>query len=224
MEINIALNGSAWFLSAVAFLYFCYPWIIYIIKKIKKEVILCLISILILVMQLIFSMLVINIHGSADGFWMWATYFFPVFRLGDFIIGCNLGVLYLRHLQNKKANVVFASVLEIAAVFAVILFERWRLGVTLGKTFIFSLTNSTTAYIVFAVIWILLFSLKQGYITRLLTNKIMISLGNISATAFLIHYVVILYVGNALNFFDIVLNTWQQSVCIIFEFIITILI
>ncbi len=223
MEINIALNGVAWYLSVSAFLYFCFPWIFRGIRKIKKEWVLYVISAGILIMQILFSMLFLRLTNVAGTTWVWATYFFPLFRLGDFVIGANACIFYQRHLKDQKRNGILASILEIVALFLLIGYEWYREKATGGSLLSVSLINWTTLYIPISVIWIILFTKKQGILTTLCTNFVTVWLGNISGYMFLIHFVVTQYVGNALNFCDITLEKWQWGICYVVEFLLTVL-
>lgn len=47
-----------------------------------------------------------------------------------------------------------------------------------------------------AVIWICLFTINKGLITKLFVNRFLLYSGDCSSHAFLIHYVVILYVSS----------------------------
>jgi peptidoglycan/LPS O-acetylase OafA/YrhL len=62
----------------------------------------------------------------------------------------------------------------------------------MAQTLVGSLQNLTPIYIVLSAIWIYLFARRKGLITKLLSNKLLIYLGNISTACYLIHYVVII--------------------------------
>ena len=68
------------------------------------------------------------------------------------------------------------------------------------------------------------FNLRStGIITKVLTNRITIFIGDISAYLFLIHYVVTQYVQAVISFFDLQINNWQNIVLILIEFILSVL-
>lgn len=184
-----SLNGVAWYLSVCLFIYTLFPLIITLIKKYNKPLTALFSILIIFSIQFVLSFLTQYVHVSTN-FCQWATYIFPLFRLGDFAIGCHLGYLFL---QKRYSIKTFTATLSECLVVVLIIFSQ----------FIFNghITFSGTAWYRYTVLYlpstiplIYLFALNQGVISKILTNKVLIFIGNISAYAFLIHQVCIRYI------------------------------
>lgn len=202
IAINISLNGVAWFLSVMAFQYFCFPSIAYWLKgscNVKK---LALLSVIIWILMLFLSLCFVNFYGIDGKFFRYFTKFCPLFRLGDFSIGCIWGrILKLKEYEIRKAgmNKIRASLWE-GVIFAaiagiVVLGKRPHTNVITQWIW-----NPTSVWLLCSVLLVVMFFLKEGVITNLLTRrKALVSLGNISGEMFLIHYVVLFYFQSIQN-------------------------
>lgn len=214
-SVSVSLNGVAWYLSVAMFLYFMFPYIAALIRQ-KKKRFLVICCIVILGIQIVSCIPFIYFLGDSSFVYIWFMYFFPIFRLGDFFIGCCLGRLYADRPAADKPSVFKYTVLEAAAIAVTVGVFLW-LRQPHDHIVLIALHNWTTLYIPLAVIWVYLFTVNRGLITILLNNKILISLGNISGYIFLIHYIIILYFGNMLNYLDIELSARQQTVAAVLE-------
>lgn len=219
-SINFSLNGVAWYLSVTMFLYFMFPAIQRFIKK-KSIKSLWLMSLIILAVQYISCLPWIYFLGNDSPIYIWFMYCFPVFRLGDFFVGCTLGKQYANS-QSHNFSFVKMSVIEVVMTLVAVGVFAW-LKIEQSNLFLLAMHNSTTIFIPIAVIWIYLFTINNGIITKILTNRLFMFIGNISAYTFLIHYVVTQYTNNALGFLNIELPMNIKLVVIFIEFIITIL-
>lgn len=219
-SINVSLNGVAWYLSVTMFLYFMFPVILRFIKK-KNIKSLWLMSLLILAVQYFSCLPWIYFLGNDSPIYIWFMYCFSVFRLGDFFVGCTLGKHYANS-QNHKYSFVKMSVIEVLMTVVTVGVFAWR-KIEQNNLFLLAMHNWTTIFIPIAVIWIYLFTINKGIITKLLTNRLFMFIGNISAYTFLIHYVVTQYTNSALNFLNMELPMNIKLVVIFIEFIITIL-
>ena len=214
-EINVSLNGVAWYLSVIVFLYFLFPWISRLIRRINKTSFLIPVCAVLLLMQILISAVTLD-----KSYGTWATYIFPVFRVADFFTGCSFGYIY-RNRKSAGQSVAVATVIEVLAVAITVSVELWKNAVHVG-TIARSINNRTTLYILLAVLWIWLFAERRGVITKLLSNRYLIGLGNISAYTYLIHFVFTQYTTFALNFFDITgRGIW--TLAIVFEFAATLI-
>lgn len=198
-SVNVSLNGVAWYLSATIFLYFMFPYISRWIKN-KSKSLLTLIGIVILVIQIITCIPFIYFCGNENPIYIWFMYCFPVFRLGDFFVGCCLGHLYTEK-KNHDDLIVRYSIYELLATALAV--SVHLLGKQSNQNVILlAFQNWTTLYIPVAAIWIYLFAVNRGIITKLLNNRFLIYLGDINAYNFLIHYVIIRYISNLLKYLD----------------------
>lgn len=204
-SINFSLNGVAWFLSVALFLYFMFPPICMWIKNAcKRHYLLLMISIGILIVEVMVCIPWIIIVGADNPIYIWFMYCFPVFRMGDFFIGCSLAKYYLSGgFGNHKQSIVLSSAIESMALIATIAVLIFR-DLETSNVLVLAIKNWTTIYILLAVLWIILFAENKGVITYILSNRVTIFIGNISAYLFLIHYVVTRWTREAMNFFDFV--------------------
>lgn len=218
--INVSLNGVAWYLSVTMFLYFCFPNILKWIKH-KKIKLLLAVSIIILIGELLICAPLIYILGSKSHVYIWFMYCFPIFRLGDFFIGCCLGKYYLER-ERKDATITRSSIIEALAITLTVLIMSW-MKVKYKNPFLLAMHNWTTLYIPIATVWVYLFTINKGIIIKIFNNKLLIFIGDISAYAFLIHFVVIKYTNAIISFFNITLTMWSKLSVIGLEFILSIL-
>ena len=119
--IYSSLNGVAWYLSASLFIYMFYPLINrYLNGKTAKSIYSSMIGVFLIQIILLTILVLLNIQiPFSNDFPKWFTYIFPLYRLGDFFIGCSLGYLYI----NNKINIsrVKAIVLEIICLICIVL-------------------------------------------------------------------------------------------------------
>lgn len=191
--INCSLNGVAWFLSVSLFLYFMFPYVVRRVRRFqtKRSLAVCCGSVLLV--QIAACAVMVHVPPLIDdSFFTWFSYCFPLFRLGDFVVGCCLGAWTLRDSCADKPAVWKYTAFEILALLLTIAVYRWT-GRGPSGTLWTVLKNNTTVYIPLAAVWVSLFFSRSGWITRVLTARPLIFIGNISAELFLIHYVVTRY-------------------------------
>ena len=112
--------------------------------------------------------------------------------------------------------------MEILATVLTVLVYTWT-KMDFQNAFLLATQNYTTLYIPLAAMWILLFNKKQGLITKVLTNKVTVYIGNISAYLFLIHYVVTRYFGSGLDLLDVQIDGWEHVGLILIELVLSVL-
>lgn len=221
-EVVLSLNGISWFLSVMIFLYFAFPFIMRIINKCNLNK-LIVISVLLLVLQIISCFIVTILFAKNSYIYQWFTYCFPVFRVGDFFAGCVLCVKCNETKTNNRNNNKYSVIEVITFITTLIILVLLYYKNTSTDNIIFkTVLNDTTIYILLSLVWIYLFYCRLGIITKLLSNKALVYLGNISAYLFLIHYVVIQYVRNIMKWMNISLNSVLNVVLIVFELALSI--
>lgn len=188
--VNISLNGVAWYLSTALFLYFMFPFIHRWLEKRKTFKALLLVGI-ILAAQALISWIALYIN-SEDSFYRWATYDAPWFRIGDFTIGCILGKMVYNKPDNilKESTCNILSIILIAATVGFIIWDTHMPHVSVLEKI---LNNWTTVYIPIACLWVFFFATGQGFLSKILVNRVTDWIGENSMYLFLIHYVVIKY-------------------------------
>ena len=219
-SVNVSLNGVAWYLSVIMFLYFMFPWINRIVAR-NATFKLCLISGIILIIQLFSCMPFIKILGIDSPVYIWFMYCFPVFRLGDFFFGCALKRLYF---ESDLGNwgVIKGTICEISATLVTVLVFMW-LKKEQDNIILLSLHNWTTIFIPISAIWVFLFIINKGLITKMLTNRLTIYIGNLSSYAFLIHYVVTQFTNGTLRVMKINIEGWSRGALVLLELVISLM-
>lgn len=189
-----SLNDVSWFLSAMLFLYFIYPWVKrWVLKQRKEILIFC--GILALLIQTALCVPWVLKYNNSYAFYEWFMYSLPVFRTGDLIVGCVLGRLFFEkqiQQQGGRKTLLVWSVFEVLMSLLTVILSVWPFHKT--PLILRAFHNWTTPYIIVSAGWLILFTLKRGLITKGFSCKPFIYLGNISASFFLIHYIVIGYI------------------------------
>ncbi len=217
--ISTSLNGVAWYLSVAMFLYFVYPWIKRIIERTQIFGLYAICG-TILLLEVVSCIPFIILLGIDSPIYIWFMYTFPVFRLGDFFIGCVLKRVFcegkIRNIESSKA-----TVLEIITVLVTVLVFIW-IRKRQQNVVLLALHNWTTIYIPLAVAWVVLFAVNKGALTRILSNKVTMFIGNISAYAFLIHYVITRYTSEVLSYNSIEVHGLNRVLLIFAELAVSI--
>lgn len=192
------LNSVAWYLSACVFLYFMFPWLLKIIRGYKNifSALAAMVSTYLLMTVLAagsyFAPLPAHIFPNPTG---WFTYICPLFRLGDFFIGCNLGYLFIKlPYEISKARATLLEIFTVAVLLITQFIHEEQIIYIGGEWF-----RHTLLYVPSSLMLVWVFAHSKGYITKLLTNKITVFAGDISAYCFLIHAVVLVNVKNMLK-------------------------
>ncbi len=187
-----SLNGVTWYLSICLFLYLMFPFLLKVIQRYQGRTIACVSIVAVFCVQFGIAFLMRNVTvpmSVSDNLAKWVTYICPVFRLGDFFIGCNLGYLFLK--RKGSLPIVVASIGEVLVLLALVVSQKiynGHYGFFSTEWFIL-----TVLYVPTSVVLVYLFATKEGILTWLLTNRVLITIGNVSASAFLIHQIVIRY-------------------------------
>ncbi len=190
--VYFSLNGVSWYLSVAFFCYLVFPYLIKKIRKFKSDKNVFYGSICIWVIQIVVAYLSTYVRISVEitkDFTKWFTYVCPLFRLGDFVIGCNIGYLFLYY-KNKRddilnLNQIFWTLLELLSLLAGLCVS------TLNLFDKFRWISTSVIYVPFSALMIWVFSLKKGYLSELLSRRIFLYLGGLTTFAYLIHFQVI---------------------------------
>lgn len=188
-----SLNGVAWYLSASIFLYAMFPFILNKIKKIKSIKTSLLVIVIIYMIQILLGYISNYIYIPHSCYFVhWFTYIFPIFRLGDFCIGCLLGFIFL-HIKTNNMNKHITTLLEIGTF--LLFFIENRIYVNQIGYFGQESFKYTMLFLPTSILIVFLFAVNKGFISKILNCKPVLFFGNISAYTFLIHFIVIQYLG-----------------------------
>ena len=197
-EYYATLNGPSWFLSACVFLYFCFPTILKRFRNQKNNNV-YIAMVWFVLGQLAFSGIafLFGNRESAVFTMQWITYYFPLARLMDFLIGCCLGYLFLNKEECEQNDFLKNSVQEIILLIliAISFLIYWKRYSILGQeylryTVLFTLTT-------IPLIWLV--ACGKGLFSKVIEKPFWVRIGNISAYTFLIHEVVIRYCTAIMN-------------------------
>lgn len=182
-----AINSVAWYLSVCFFLYFCFPVILRFVKKSAKCIspILFMIGVYLLQLFVAYLAFIVKKHISFD--LMWIVYCHPLFRLGDFLIGCFLAAMFRKRKKYTKTDIRNASLMEMFAVIINII--ACYINVNCGwQTAWFSFT---CLFIPSSAVLIYVFAVDAGIISKVITNKCSMWLASITPYGFLIHRIIL---------------------------------
>ncbi|MEN8899006.1 MAG: acyltransferase [Nonlabens sp.] len=172
-ELYFSFNGPSWSICCEVLFYLCFPFLLSLFKRLEKGkyyfTVLLAISIIILP------------HFIQEKWHHGLFYIHPLFRLVDFILGIILFGLF-KELKSKQALVDFTK-LECLAIAIFVLFFTLRNYVT-----------ETSLYSVFywipMMMIILVFAFQKGKISKLLSHKTAIWLGEISFGFYMLHHLI----------------------------------
>lgn len=213
-KVYQALNSVDWYLSVAAFLYVVFPYIMHHIKKQmpnKKKV--YLLALCIYALQISVGAIFYYCFPSVDI--KWIVYCFPLYRLGDFVIGCLFGYIYISTpswtLWQKKASMaeVIILLLNVVSWIAFYYFEsiKWF--------------TYTCLFLPFTIGLIFIFAKGSGFVSKYITNKVILSFASISSCFFLIHRQILFYVEYGSTYlFHIKLST---PLNLLFAFVLTLI-
>ena len=179
-EYYFGLNGVAWYLSVTVFLYFCFPLIMRILKSIKNKIVILIISGGVLALQF-FAGYILDLPAFSFINTNWFTYIFPLYRLGDFLVGCCAGYYFVTH-DESTFSLIKSSILEALAILMLT-----------GSCFISSFCsipeglNLFFKYLPGAVFLVFALAQGNGVIAKVLSCKPIVWIGNISGYLYLIH-------------------------------------
>jgi peptidoglycan/LPS O-acetylase OafA/YrhL len=182
---NISFNGVSWSLSNEMFFYMILPLVItcgykFRTKKLVLGVVIAGFSLLLLI--------TLTLLPPTNNFSRWFAYYFPVTRSLEFIFGVFLGFVFLRT-KNLKMNVpkgIFTTI-EVITLSLLILI------ILLSPNILQNLRYGMV-FIPFMGLLIITFAFQKGLLSRLLSNKVLIYLGEISFSFYMIHNLVLSYI------------------------------
>lgn len=229
----LAYNGPAWFLSTMVFLYFLFPWLLRLIKKLKTTGKVLAAALGWMAIGFIATYIVGLKTDFTGYFYLWFRQYFPLMRAIDFFAGCVMGYLFLEYRKTHPAKAAGSTaawtVLEIAVLAFTLVFDY--------KILIRGVESTMDAYpilhclkvspcifpILVSVPYILIFILNRGAVTKALCCKPLLYLGDITMYMYLLHY---LYI-NAWSFYEMATGYtaegWVRVLVIVVQFALSVL-
>ncbi|WP_428243459.1 acyltransferase family protein [Gynuella sp.] len=173
-HVHFSINLPAWSLSSEIFFYALFPLLILLKNRL-------LLGLWVLCLGWQGIMLSPLLNNESRHFWM---YVFPVSRLMDFCTGMLLYRLYCRMVERIKPTQ--ATLMQSGAVVLLALF--FALKGKVPQTLRYDLY-----YLLPMALLILAFSFSTGTLSRWISGRVLIILGEVSFSLYLVHYLVAQY-------------------------------
>ena len=189
-EYYFSGNDVSWFLSDLMFFYMMFP----IVIKLKSPVSFKKLFIPVVAVLAVYFTAVFNVDEAQNHAWIYIN---PLFRFVDFFIGMCLYDLYEHIISNDKAQRNFNLNNNLFETCAIILFI---ISVALAPV-VPEKIRLASLYWIPSCALILFFALgatlKSGFLTNILSNKLLASFGSISFCFYIVHKMVIDYFTDA---------------------------
>ena len=193
-----SMNRVAWYLSTAWLAWLCFPNIKQKLSGVNKRSTAVLYIVFVLSIMfgsaLLMGEMLKDIITIPD--WLeWFTYIFPIYRLGDFVVGCLLARIYLqRETSVDVREGVKWSIYEGIGVLstAIVGYMYYKKVGFIGNiewiryNLIYILPNSLLVYTI---------AINKGIISKVISNKLFIKIGNISVYVFLFHQLIIRFLN-----------------------------
>lgn len=216
-------DGVSWYLCVAVLFYALFPYLLRRMERtwtLAKATATITISVVaIIVLGLIGTILPNHLNDIypiwTDNVAYWLLYNFPVTRLWDILIGCNLGYIYIN--TNHKRGDRTYTILEMLslAVTALVLYICYRAETAHASNTILWWRYSLVE-LVSTCLLIYTFAIGGGMVSRLLTRQWILYMARISAYTFLIHPFVFacirygtLWIGQIVGYNEEILLNWM---------------
>lgn len=193
-EFYFSFNVPSWYLSTIMFCYAMLPLIIRVLRRYRSAKTAGLVSVGIYLAQLLSAVLAARLYTrlaepdalAYQGFWQWFVQVFPVFRLGDFAIGCNLAYIFLTGRERRLSSKAYTA-LELGALALFAVSEYAYLNSLLPDYI-----STTSLFAPAAAALVYVFALGRGRVSAALKNRFFRAAAAVSADIYLVHYVVVM--------------------------------
>ena len=187
--MNASLNGVSWFLSTIFVLYIIFPFLYRLFKKCRDRLSLIFVLIVLIALQTLYVYIAGCFVHTAD-LLTYLIHSSPLYRVFDMSYGIILGFMTLKERKTEEGSKLLSTIAEIAVLIVTgILVYVW------SKDNMIVYLSYAPVCPFMSVIWMQLFYKKGGLVTKLLTNKITVFLGDRSGSAFLIHFPIVVYIN-----------------------------
>lgn len=186
-SLYFSFNKVSWYLSVCLFTYAVFPaFFRKFVSKKSRHLLKWAGGVLCIQIAVAIVSSIVTKSDKQTEFVKWLTYICPAYRMGDFILGNILGLLILRNEDKIKLASKFYTILELLYFLSVI------------AQIIFYTKGYLPAAIRYDLFWlptslfgVFIFYEHRGIIVHMISNKVFVSLGNISNYMFLLHQIVI---------------------------------
>lgn len=211
-QINFTLNIPSWFLSSLFICYLFTPLLLKYFNHNKKSA-----SYILIGVSLCFTLFVYVLPDSIGRRWL--VYINPFSRLIDYSVGMALGLywepikIFLENrLGNMKKVCTLFEILGICSFFFFMLYEP-----------IFILNHYNIVRYPFILLFVMIFTFSNGYISCLLSNKWLNYLGVLSMSIYMTHGFILHFMAQ-INEFPMWIKVLVSYLCIlIFAYVINLI-
>lgn len=183
--VYFSYNAPSWSISDEMFFYVLFPFVIYISLKIMKSSSIYIPLFIAVIIYVLYFYFVWQYKDVDKAHWLF--YISPFTRLGDFLIGVFIGMCFIRKKEINLSYKVF-SFLEISSI--LLLFVPFYYFMEIHQSLRFGVY-----YTPFFAIIIFIFAFQKGFISRLISSKRLIYLGEISFSFYMVHLSIINYLS-----------------------------
>lgn len=218
------INGVSWYLCVTVLFYFLFPWIIRRMEKNysreKAWISIALSVVMIVILGLVGSKLPNFCYDIQNGnplVWTnnltnWFLYSFPLCRIWDILIGCNLGYLFVHRECNRETSCrwKYTALESLAILLVVVGFVLCYISPEMSQTIDGINVIDGAVWWKESLVWlpgstllVYSFAIGKGVISNALVNRFTMYIAKISPYAFLIHRVVFRYLNALIYHFPI---------------------
>ena len=195
-SVFYSMNSVSWYICDIVFIYLFFPFILKRLKTASRignkywAVLRLVIAYGIMLVLGYVSSIVVVPKTVSDGFVLWFTYVFPVYRLGDFYIGCVMGFIFINRqrddqvaLGNKRCGL--SSTIAVIIIITTICISLHIRQINLLKL---SWFEGTLLWLPQTCVLVYLFAEQKGLITKILSSiPFLVFIGDISGYSFIVH-------------------------------------
>lgn len=220
VEGYFSYNGVAWFLSAILFLYvITVPVMSFqnaILNKVKKKSFFLICEIFFFLMiDIIWAAFVRSKAMNLEFY----TYILPLSRIPEYICGISCGILFKENnFTDSPKSYWRHNILEIFSFIFLLFMIQLNIPEWMQRSFIWIIPN---------LIFIMIFSMQGGFLSKIFSCKVPVMLGDISFECFLIHQVILHYYCEGVHYLerrDYYFNAVQKMGSQVFLLLLTVFI
>lgn len=188
-----SLNGLSWYLSMIFFAYLCFPLILRGLRKLRTRKAAIQLALTIYILQLLIAILCKFCLKTDDTTYYYITYVCPLFRLGDFIFGCTVGLIFSRRSKEKINRKTYTSLVMLGIFMIAIAQYLYRTNL------LFSWAKYSILFTLISGFVIYMIACDQNVFSKLGKNKWVIKFSDLTPYIFLVHHQIIFAVENSLK-------------------------
>lgn len=177
-NITYKFNAIAWFTSAMLLCYLLTPILIVVLNRINSRKVLlpCLIITLLLHLFLEFCSI------KYPDVFTYSMHSNPIIKCIEYVFGMLLAIYYKQLKVNKKKNIIIYTVFEVLIIL---------LDYVAARAVV--LSGYKTVILIPLCLTVFLFSVGQGYVSRIVSVNVIQKLATLQGFIYLFHYVAINY-------------------------------